>query len=73
MERKTETYLNNLTYKRLSNYYKSLQAQLGRSSPPVCECCGEVLKGDELSDDKQKEFEENHKYVMFVKAIIKRL
>jgi len=67
VKKKTEDELRALTPARLKSYYRAEQKRLNKEKP-ICECCGQVFWKDKTYEEGWKEW---HKYVMFVKAIMK--
>lgn len=65
-KRKTEKELKALTVQRLKAYYRAEQRRFNVRFQP-CECCGELY----LTEDEEKTRKMWHKYIMFVKAILK--
>ena len=65
--RKTDDQLNSLTLRRLKSFYNAEKIRFFINFPK-CGCCGERY----LSDDEQEMFDVRHKYLMFIKSILKQ-
>lgn len=67
-ERKTEEFLKSLPIHRLKAYYQTLQKKVRKAVPW---CCENQCFEDWESDAHKEWWKNEHKYVMFVKAILK--
>jgi len=65
--RKTKIQLQSLSLQRLKSYYRAEKKRL-YSAFQICGCCGERY----LSDEEQEMFDVRHKYLMFIKSILKQ-